>query len=57
MEPQRTSGDTNQPRPSTLPEVDRPPVSGTDKLIAAGILGATLVLLFGAAKLYGRVNR
>jgi plastocyanin len=39
------------------PEGERAPVSSTDKLIAAGILGAALVILFGAASLYRRVNR
>jgi plastocyanin len=48
---------SGSPGPETLPEVDQPPVSGTDKLIAAGILGATLVVLFGAASLWRRVNR
>jgi plastocyanin len=48
---------SGSPGPSALPEVDRPPVSGTDKLIAAGILGVTLVILFGAASLWRRVNR
>jgi hypothetical protein len=47
----------SSPRPSTLPDVDRPRVSGTDKVTAAGILGLTLLILFGAAKLYDRVNR
>jgi plastocyanin len=48
---------SGSPGPGTLPEVDKPPVSGTDKLIAAGILGVTLVILFGAASLWRRVNR
>jgi len=48
---------SGSPAPGTLPAVDKPPVSGTDKLIAAGILGATLVILFGAANLWRRVNR
>ena len=47
---------SGSPAPGTLPEVDKPPVSGTDKLIAAGILGVTLVILFGAASLWRRVN-
>jgi plastocyanin len=42
--------------PAALPEVDKPPVSGTDKVIAAGIIGATLVVLFGSARLWRRVN-
>jgi len=48
---------SGSPGPGALPEVDKPPVSGTDKLIAAGILGVTLVILFGAASLWRRVNR
>jgi len=48
---------SGSPGPGALPEVDKPPVSGTDKLIAAGILGAALVILFGAASLWRRVNR
>jgi plastocyanin len=48
---------SGSPGPGTLPEVDKPPVSGTDKVIAAGILGVTLVILFGAASLWRRVNR
>ena len=48
---------SGSPGPGALPEVDKPPVSGTDKLIAAGILGVTLVILFGAARLWRRVNR
>jgi len=48
---------SGSPGPATLPEVDKPPVSGTDKIIAAGILGVTLVILFGAASLWRRVNR
>jgi plastocyanin len=47
---------SGSPAPGILPEVDRPTVSGTDKLIAGGILGVTLVLLFGAASLWRRVN-
>ncbi len=47
---------SGSPGPGTLPEVNRPPVSGTDKLIAAGIVGVTLVILFGAASLWRRVN-
>jgi plastocyanin len=47
---------SGSPGPAALPEVDKPPVSGTDKLIAAGILGVTLVVLFGAARLWRRVN-
>jgi plastocyanin len=47
---------SGSPGPATLPEVDKPPVSGTDKVIAAGILGVTLVILFGAASLWRRVN-
>ena len=47
---------SGSPAPGTLPEVDKPPVSGTDKLIAAGILGAILLILFGAANLWRRVN-
>jgi len=48
---------TEAPTASAAPEGERAPVSSTDKLIAAGILGATLVILFGAATLYRRVNR
>jgi plastocyanin len=48
---------SGSPAPGTLAEVDKPPVSGTDKLIAAGILGATLVILFGASSAWRRVNR
>ena len=48
---------SGSPGPETLPEVDKPPVSGTEKLIAAGILGVTLVFLFGAASFWRRVNR
>jgi plastocyanin len=33
------------------------PVGTTERLIAAGIIGLTLVILFGAATLYRRVNR
>lgn len=47
---------SGSPGPGALPEVDNPPVSGTDKAIAAGILGVTLVILFGAASLWRRVN-
>ena len=48
---------SGSPGPAALAEVDKPPVSGTDKLIAAGVIGATLVILFGAASLWRRVNR
>jgi plastocyanin len=51
-----TPAASGSPAPGTIPEVDRPAVSGTDKLIAAAILGATLVILFGAANLWRRVN-
>ena len=47
---------SGSPVPGALPEVDKQPVSGTDKLIAAGVLGVTLVILFGAARLWRRVN-
>jgi plastocyanin len=33
------------------------PIGTTERLIAAGIIGLTLVILFGAARLYRRVNR
>jgi plastocyanin len=35
----------------------RAPVGTTERLIAAGIIGLTLLILFGAASLYRRVNR
>jgi len=44
------------PTASETPGAERAPVSDTTKLIAAGILVATLVILFGAAALYRRVN-
>lgn len=48
------------PAASTAPgsggAAERGPVSTNDKLIAAGILGATLVVLFGAASFYRRMN-
>jgi plastocyanin len=44
------------PSASPLPQGERAPVPGTDKLIAAGILGVTLVILFGAARFWRRVN-
>jgi plastocyanin len=38
-------------------ESERPAIATSDKLIAAGVLVAVLVLLFGAAWYYRRVNR
>jgi plastocyanin len=49
-------GSGGSPSPSAAPEAQRAPISGMDKLIAAGIVGASLVILFGAASFYRRVN-
>lgn len=43
--------------PAEPPGSDKAPVAAADKAIAAGILGASLLLLFGSAVLYRRVNR
>jgi plastocyanin len=54
--PATSAGPEASPGPGA-PEGGKAPVSTADKLIAAGILGAALVILFGAATLYRRVNR
>jgi len=43
--------------PPAPPGADREPVPASDKAIAAGILGVALVILFGSAALYRRMNR
>jgi plastocyanin len=57
--PQGSAGPEGSPGASAGPGADvepRPPVSTGDKVIAGGILAATLVVLFGAAWFYRRVN-
>ncbi|HLX33666.1 MAG TPA: plastocyanin/azurin family copper-binding protein [Candidatus Limnocylindrales bacterium] len=44
------------PTPSALPGAEAQPVPTANKVAAAGILGGVLVLLFGAAWVYRRMN-
>jgi len=53
-------GASGAPAPSATPEppgTDRSPVPAQDKALAAGILVVALLVLFGAAVLYRRINR
>jgi plastocyanin len=43
--------------PAQPPGSEREPVKASDKAIAAGVLGIALLVLFGSAVLYRRVNR
>jgi plastocyanin len=43
--------------PPTPPGADKEPVPASDKAIAAGIIGVALVILFGSAAFYRRMNR
>jgi plastocyanin len=49
-------GESEAPEASEPPHELREPISSERKLLAAGVLGATLVILFGAAAVWRRMN-